>query len=100
MVGETCLTERTTAPVGVQSLSRTSGTAMRIEAAIIERKSAASPAGSATMSTVPSSPEATVRSSSTSQPAPTPRQSQVNTPSQARTDAASWVGELVGGRSR
>ena len=49
--------------------------------AIIAAKSAASPAGSGTMSTVPSSAVEIRRISLTSQSVPTPRQSQLNTPS-------------------
>ena len=53
-------------------------------------KSAARPAGSGTMSTLPSSAVATLRNSSTTQSVPTPRQSQLNDPSHSRIAAASW----------
>jgi hypothetical protein len=55
---------------------------------MIARKSAARSAGSATMSTVPSSADAMARSSSTRQSVPTPRQSQVNRPTTA--SRADW----------
>ncbi len=55
-------------------------------------KSAASPDGSGTMSTLPSSAVEIVRSSLTSQSVPTPRQSQLKTPSHWRMAAASCSG--------
>jgi hypothetical protein len=59
---------------------------------IMAAKSAARPAGSGTMSTVPSSALETVRSSRTSQSVPTPRQSQLNTPSHWPSSATSCSG--------
>ena len=76
-MGATCLTNRTSACCGVQTRSATSATCLLIAVCIIDSKSAASPAGSGTMSTLPSSAVDTLRSSLTSQSVPTPRQSQL-----------------------
>jgi hypothetical protein len=63
-----------------------------IAVCIMAAKSAASPDGSGTMSTLPSSAVEIVRSSLTSQSVPTPRQSQLKMPSHSRMAAASCSG--------
>ena len=63
-----------------------------MDAASNVRKSVAIAAGSAILSNEPSSPRATWRSSGADQSSPIPRQSQLNTPSQAATAAARSVG--------
>ena len=90
--GATCLTNLSVAVCGVHTRSETSATCLPIAFSIMAAKSAASPAGSGTMSTVPSRVVETVRSSLTSQSVPTPRQSQLNTPSHWRSSAASRSG--------
>jgi hypothetical protein len=92
-VGAVCLTNLTVAPTGAHSRSPTSPTALPIELAIVARNSSASPAGSTIRSTVPLSTEEIVRSSSTDQSVPTPRQSQLNVPSQSRSAACSCSGD-------
>ncbi len=91
-MGATCLTNLTVACCGVQTRSATSATCLPIAFSIMAAKSAASPDGSGTMSTVPSSAVEIVRSSLTSQSVPTPRQSQLKTPSHWRIAAASCSG--------
>ena len=87
-MGATCFTNFTRAVRGVQSRSARPAMVFSIAALMIARKSAARSAGSATMSTVPSSADAIARSSSTRQSVPTPRQSQVNRPTTA--SSADW----------
>ena len=92
MAGATCLTNLTAAVCGVHTRSTTSGSCLLIAPRISSSKSAARPAGSTTMSTLPSSAVEILRSSPTSQSVPTPRQSQRNVPSHRLIAAASSSG--------
>jgi hypothetical protein len=78
--GSTCFTKRTVQFTGVQTFSCTSALVLPIAAVIICSNAAARSAGRATMSTVPSIAVAILRSSSTFQFVPTPRQSHWNFP--------------------
>ena len=95
MAGATCLTNFATACCGVHTRSSTSGSCLLIAPRIISSKSAASPAGSGTMSTVPSSAVEILRSSPTSQSVPTPRQSQRNDALAQRDRRGELLGRLV-----
>src|SRR5262249_10550386 len=77
------------APRGGPSRCRPPATSLLRDRAVMARKSASRSAGSATMSTPPSSAVEILRSSLTCQSVPTPRQSQVNLPSQAARTASS-----------
>ncbi len=92
-VGATCLTKTVSVPTGVHSRRVTSATSLPIASSIIRVKSAARPAGSATMSAEPSRAEATAVTSFTSQSVPTPRASQVNRPAQASRAARRSSGD-------
>ena len=91
-MGATFFMNRTLACGGVHTRSDTSATCLPIAASIIAAKSAASPPGPGTISTVPSSAEEIRRSSPTSQSVPTPRQSQLNSPSHRLIASSSWAG--------